>query len=192
MGDRVNTAMDDKMTSGDLDDGLGAGLRGLSSFAGGESSMMDGKAANTHELVTIASLGVGAKPGLPSQGREESKMGLSSSFMLADARPAPRAVPSIRDVSASLEPSLRTPAGAAPSARPPTGRHNFAGGADPPALRAMDDDDVAPELGPSAHAPGNSGGRQLPGEVMASWNSDPNSPHGASPMHTLGDRKSVV
>lgn len=55
------------MTSGDLDDGLGAGLRGLSSFAGGESSMMDGKAANTHELVTIASLGVGAKPGLPSQ-----------------------------------------------------------------------------------------------------------------------------
>lgn len=94
-------------------------------------------------------------------------MGLSSSFMLADARPAPRAVPSIRDVSASLEPSLRTPAGAAPSARPPTGRHNFAGGADPPALRAMDDDDVAPELGPSAHAPGNSGALLVEHNVLS-------------------------
>ena len=67
MGDRVNTARDDKARSGDLDDRLGAGLRVLSSFAGGESSMMDGKAANTHELVTIASQGVGAHPGLVSQ-----------------------------------------------------------------------------------------------------------------------------
>ena len=35
------------------------------------------------------------------------------------------------------------------------------------------------------------GGQPLPGEVLASWNSDPNSPHGASPMHGTGHSGSI-
>lgn len=55
----------DALISVELDERLGI-KGGQSSFAGGESSMMEGR-NNTHELVTIASLGVQAQAGLVNQ-----------------------------------------------------------------------------------------------------------------------------
>ena len=85
--------------------------------------------------------------------------GVSSSFMLADARPVPKSVPSIRNVSPTaannviLQPTFGRPGETATS----TGRHQFRTGTNPAAYQAMDEEDCAPELGPSAHNPGHSG-----------------------------------
>lgn len=77
--------MADAGASRDLDD-----RAGLPSYAGGESSMVDGKAVHTHELVTIASLGVGVQPGMHNQVRKrccacESKIYIMAVFPCASS-----------------------------------------------------------------------------------------------------------
>lgn len=73
-------------------------------------------------------------------------MGVSSSFMLADARPAPQAVPSIRNLSPRASPAVK--AHSNPN-HPSIDRRSV--------FQPMEDDDLAREPGPSADAPRRAG-----------------------------------